>query len=96
MCYIARRRSGAGHFCVARDLLLGCGGGRGGLGSLEGLGGRGGLGSLGGHKRRMGLDIIHCVDFFAGLLGLLAHTDVFEAILRYISLCAYIGKDPPI
>ena len=84
MCYIARRRSGAGHFCVARDLLRGCGGGR------------GGLGSLGGHKRRMGLDIIHCVDFFAGLLGLLAHTDVFEAILRYISLCAYIGKDPPI
>ena len=52
-------------------------------------GGRGGL-------RGLGFDIIPCGNLLAGVLGLLAHSDIFGAILRYISLCAYIGKDPPI
>jgi hypothetical protein len=45
--------------------------------------------------RRMVFDFILFGDLLAGLLGLPVHDDFSEAISRYISLCAYIGKDPP-
>lgn len=55
-----------------------------------GLGGLGVLGVLGGHRRRRDFQTIP----FGDLLGLLGRTDIIGPILRYISLCAYIGKDP--
>jgi hypothetical protein len=57
---------------------------------LHHLRGRGGLGVLGGHRRRRDFQTIP----FGDLLGLLGRTDIIGPILRYISLCAYIGKDP--
>lgn len=59
------------------------------LGVVEGAGGLGGL-------RGLGFDIIPFSDLLGGPLGLLAHSDIFGAILRYISLCVYIGKNLPI
>jgi hypothetical protein len=93
---VARDCTDAGQFCGAWPLLL--------LLLflllllllLLGGGGCGGLGSLEGHRRRTGFDIIPYGDLLTGLLGLFAHNDIFEAILRYINFCAYIGKDPPI
>jgi hypothetical protein len=79
---VARAGSGAGHFSRAQQLHH--------LRGRGGLGGLGVLGVLGGHRRRRDFQTIP----FGDLLGLLGRTDIIGPILRYISLCAYIGKDP--
>lgn len=63
---------------------------------MGGRWGRGGRGGRRGHNKETAFHIIPCGEIPTGLLALLARTNIAGAILLYISLCAYIGKDPPI